>query len=116
MIVAAALMAVACSAFGSISERMDHFVTDVEKECENYEEKDWKLTQEEYEKLLTEFEENYDSYTDEEKQEVAKAIGRYNGLVMRAGMKSLFNQVEDLGRKAAPMIDGFFEGLTEKED
>ncbi len=48
--------------------------------------------------------------------ETAKAIGRYNGLVMRAGMKSLFNQVEDLGRKAAPMIDGFFEGLTEKED
>lgn len=51
-----------------LSSRMNEYFTEVEATCQNWTEEDWELSQEEYAKLLDEYELNYDSYTQEEKE------------------------------------------------
>ena len=109
---AVAMCAFALSACSSLPEKIVDFVEDTESKCDSFDEKDWETNQKEYEALINDLQENYDSYTDEEKKEVGRSIGRYTKLVMKKGMK----QLEDLGKNFAPAIDGFFESLTEDED
>ena len=72
-----------------LSSRLNDYVTEVESSCHNWTTEDWKLSQEEYAKLLEEYELNYDSYTQEEKDAINKAIGRYNGFLSSKVWKML---------------------------
>ena len=99
-----------------LSSRMNEYVTEVEATCQNWTEEDWELSQEEYAKLLEEYELNYDSYTQEEKDAINKAIGRYNGLLIKQGIDEAGNMLKEFGERLPSLIEGFmsaFEDMTE---
>ena len=85
-----------CSCSSPLSCRMNEYISDVEAKCPDWTEEDWELSQEEYTKLLEEYELNYNSYTQEEKDAINKAIGRYNGLRIKQGIKEVGSVLKEL--------------------
>ena len=68
----AVLLITACNT--PLSNRIDNYVNEVENNCSNWTEDDWERSQSEYEKLLEEYQTNYDSYSQEERDAINKAI------------------------------------------
>lgn len=100
-----------CSCSSPLSSRMNEYVTEVEATCQNWTEEDWELSQEEYAKLLEEYELNYDSYTQEEKDAINKAIGRYNGLLIKQGIDEAGNILKEFGERLPSLIEGFMSAF-----
>ena len=105
-----------CSCSSSLSSRMNEYVTEVEASCQNWTEEDWELSQEEYAKLLEEYELNYDSYTQEEKDAINKAIGRYNGLLIKQGIDEAGNILKEFGERLPSLIEGFMSAFEDKTE
>lgn len=99
-----------------LSNRMDEYVTKVEANCKNWTETDWELSKEEYSKLLEEYELNYDSYTQEEKDAINKAIGRYNGLLVKQGIEDAGNMLKEFGKRLPSLVEGFMSAFEDKTE
>ena len=97
-----------------LSSRLNDYVTEVESSCHNWTTEDWKLSQEEYAKLLEEYELNYDSYTQEEKDAINKAIGRYNGLLIKQGIEDAGSVLKEFGERLPSLIEGFMSAFEDK--
>ena len=98
-----------------LSSRMNKYVSNVESKSKDWSSDDWKLSQEEYSKLLKEYEEHYDSYTKEEKEQINKAIGRYNGLLIKQGLNEAGNVLKEIGEQIPSLIQGFVSAFEETE-
>lgn len=105
-----------CSCSSPLSSRMNEYVTEVEATCQNWTEEDWELSQEEYAKFLEEYELNYDSYTQEEKDAINKAIGRYNGLLIKQGIDEAGNIIKEFGERLPSLIEGFMSAFEDKTE
>lgn len=112
--ISSSLLLQSCSS--PLSSRMNEYVTEVEATCQNWTEEDWELSQEEYAKLLEEYELNYDSYTQEEKDAINKAIGRYNGLLIKQGIDEAGNILMEFGERLPSLIEGFMSAFEEKTE
>ena len=71
---------------------------------------------EEYAKLLEEYKLNYDSYTLEEKKAINKAIGRYNGLLVKSGIQEVGNKFKDFSERLPSLIEGFMSAFENKSE
>lgn len=109
------LIAFTCCS-STLSSRMNEYVTEVEANCQNWTEEDWELSQEEYAKLLEEYELNYDSYTQEEKDAINKAIGRYNGLLIKQGIEEAGSVLKEFGERLPSLIEGFMSAFEDKTE
>ena len=109
------LIAFTCCS-STLSSRMNEYVSEVEASCQNWTEEDWELSQEEYAKLLEEYELNYDSYTQEEKDAINKAIGRYNGLLIKQGIYEAGNILKEFGERLPSLIEGFMSAFEDKTE
>lgn len=109
------LIAFTCCS-STLSSRMNEYVTEVEATCQNWTEEDWELSQEEYAKLLEEYELNYDSYTQEEKDAINKAIGRYNGLLIKQGIEEAGSVLKEFGERLPSLIEGFMSAFEDKTE
>ena len=107
------LIAFTCCS-STLSSRMNEYVSEVEASCQNWTEEDWELSQEEYAKLLEEYELNYDSYTQEEKDAINKAIGRYNGLLIKQGIEDAGSVLKEFGERLPSLIEGFMSAFEDK--
>ena len=110
--ISSSLLLHSCSS--PLSSRMNEYVTEVETTCQNWTEEDWELSQEEYAKLLEEYELNYNSYTQEEKDAINKAIGRYNGLLIKQGIEEAGSVLKEFGERLPSLIEGFMSAFEEK--
>lgn len=99
-----------------LSSRLNDYVTKVESSCQDWTEEDWALSQEEYAKFLEEYELNYDSYTQEEKDAINKAIGRYNGLLIKQGIDEAGNIIKEFGERLPSLIEGFMSAFEDKTE
>lgn len=109
------LIAFTCCS-STLSSRMNEYVSEVEASCQNWTEEDWELSQKEYAKLLEEYELNYDSYTQEEKDAINKAIGRYNGLLIKQGIDEAGNILKEFGERLPSLIEGFMSAFEDKTE
>lgn len=112
--ISSSLLLQSCSS--PLSSRMNEYVTEVETTCQNWTEEDWELSQEEYAKLLEEYELNYNSYTQEEKDAINKAIGRYNGLLIKQGIEEAGSVLKEFGERLPSLIEGFMSAFEEKTE
>lgn len=112
--ISSSLLLQSCSS--PLSSRMNEYVTEVEATCQNWTEEDWELSQEEYAKLLEEYDLNYDSYTQEEKDAINKAIGRYNGLLIKQGIDEAGNILKEFGERLPSLIEGFMSAFEDKTE
>ena len=99
-----------------LSNRMNEYVSEVEANCKNWTAEDWELSQEEYAILLEEYQMNYDSYTQEEKDAINKAIGRYNGLLIRQGIEEAGSIIKEFGERLPSLIEGFMSAFEDKTE
>ena len=112
--IATFFMLISCAS--PLSSRLNDYVNEVESSCQNWTEEDWELSQEEYAKLLEEYELNYDSYTQEEKDAINKAIGRYNGFLIKQGIDEAGNILKDVGERLPSLIEGFMSAFEDKAE
>lgn len=99
-----------------LSNRMNEYVSEVEANCKNWTAEDWELSQEEYAILLEEYQLNYDSYTQEEKDAINKAIGRYNGLLIKQGIEEAGSIIKEFGERLPSLIEGFMSAFEDKTE
>ena len=99
------------SEFHLESEILEH--ANYEKNCSNWTEDDWERSQSEYEKLLEEYQTNYDSYSQEERDAINKAIGRYTGLLVRQGIEETGKILKDFGERLPSLLEGFMSAFDE---
>ena len=110
------IIALITSCASPLSSRLNDYVNEVESSCQSWTEEDWELYQEEYAKLLEEYELNYDSYTQEEKDAINKAIGRYNGLLIKQGIEEAGSVLKEFGERLPSLIEGFMSAFEEKTE
>ena len=110
----AGMMIFSCTA--PLSNRLNDLATDAESNGNDWTEHQWELSQEEYEQLLNEYEENYDTYTKEERAAINKAIGRYNGLLIKRGFQDAGNAIKELGEQIPSVVEGFFSAFGDDEE
>ena len=102
-----------CSCSSPLSSRMNEYVTEVEASCQNWTAEDWERSQSEYEKLLEEYQTNYDSYSQEERDAINKSIGRYTGLLVRQGIEETGKILKDFGERLPSLLEGFMSAFDE---
>lgn len=110
------VLATAASAT-SLSSRMTRYIDNIEKKCKEWTKEDWNASKEQYKVYIEEYNANKDSYSQEENDEINKAIGRYNGLLIKHGMEELGDYLEGLGKRIPSLLKGFksaFEGKEKK--
>ena len=116
IIILSIVMFVLASCATPLSTRMESYIDEVEKNCTEWTEDDWTLSQQEYEQLLQEYKENYSSYTQEEKDAINRAIGRYNGLLIRHGIEEAGDVLKEIGERLPALIDGFMSAFEIDEN
>ena len=100
----------------SLSTRMDEYIAECERDCKNWTASDWELSKQEYRKLLDEYNLNRDTYTQAEKDAINKAIGRYNGLLVKHGIEDLTQYLKKIGERIPSFIEGFMSAFEEAAD
>ena len=110
------VIALITSCVSPLSSRFNDYVNEVESSYKNWTEEDRRLSQEEYAKLIEEYELNYDSYTQEEKDAINKAIGRYNGLLIKQGIDEAGNILKEFGECLPSLIEGFMSAFEDKTE
>lgn len=110
----AILFAASCAS--PLSNRLNEYVNEVESSCINWTEEDWEMSHEEYSKLLEEYELNYDSYTPEEREAINKAIGRYNGLLIKQGIEEAGSLLKEFGERLPSLIEGFMSAFEVEDE
>lgn len=96
------------------SVKFDYHLKKVENNSENWTEEEWEMSKEKYRQLLKEYEENYDNMTQEERDEVNKAIGRYNGILMKKGIKKVDESINDFIDRLPSLFEGFMSAFEEE--
>ena len=118
------VLAASCS-LRPLPERMDTFVTQVEKHSASYTQQDWEAANEKFEALCEEYQQKKGSLTMDQIKQVRSAMARYMAVAVRSGVDSISSTLEEIGeeipgliqelREAVPgllqSLDGFLQGL-----
>ena len=95
------------------STKFDNYVDRVENNCDNWSEEDWEISKEKYRELIREYENNYDNLTIEERECINKAIGRYNGILMKKGIENIDYSIKKFVDRLPSMFEGFMSSFKE---
>ena len=112
MMAVAVLMATSCKE--NLTKRFDNFVNKVENNCANYTEDDWTKANGQFEQMIQEFQENKDSFTEEQQKQIRTDAAKYVGLVAKSGIETVTNAVNSAVQGIPALIDGaneFFKTL-----
>ena len=94
-----------------VAVKLDKFVEKTEKEYKNYTEEDWEKSRAEYDALVAEMKENYDSYTTSEKVRTMQAIGRYSTMVLGSEISNASDAVGDVLQQIPETINGIINDI-----
>ena len=98
------------------SVKFDNYVDRVEENCDSWTEEEWEMSKEKYSQLLEEYEANYENLTPEERDAINKAIGRYNGILMKQGIKKVDKSINDFIDRLPSLFEGFMSAFEEETE
>ena len=98
------------------SVKFDNYVDRVEENCDSWTEEEWEMSKEKYSQLLEEYEANYENLTPEERDAINKAIGRYNGILMKQGIKKVDKSINDFIERLPSLFEGFMSAFEEETE
>ena len=98
------------------SLKFDYHLKKVENNSDDWTEEEWDMSKDQYRKLLKEYEENYDNMTQEERDKINKAIGRYNGILMKKGIEKVDESINSFIDRLPSLFDGFMSAFEEEMD
>jgi len=101
-----------------VPQSIDDLVVKAQVNADTYTKDDWDKSLAEYEKLIAEYQKNESSYTPEQKQKVANAMGRYHALLLENAMqqsadslKAVLKEFADYTKLLPAYMDGFKDVL-----
>lgn len=89
-------------------------VDKIEKEYSEYDSDDWEKADIEFQELLSYCEENYGSLSEEDKEVMLNAIGRYYGLAAKQGIKDFSKEINDALKSLPSLLKGFSDAFKEQ--
>ncbi len=98
------------------SLKFDYHLKKVENHSDDWTEEEWDMSKEKYRQLLKEYEENYDNMTQEERDKVNKAIGRYNGILMKKGIEKVDESINSFIDRLPSLFEGFMSAFEEETE
>ena len=98
------------------SMKFDNYVDRVEKNCDDWTEEEWEMSKEKYRQLLKEYEANYDNMTQEERETINKAIGRYNGILVKKGLDKVDESINGFIDRLPSLFEGFMSVFEEETE
>jgi hypothetical protein len=101
----------ACAALAGTPQKIDEFVAKTESECQNYSKEDWQKSRSEYRALLDEYKNSRKEFSQAEKEQVVRAMGRYNALLIKNGIIKSSMGVQEISALLPDFIKGLSEGL-----
>lgn len=104
-------LAFGCATTASLPDRLDKFVEKTEKECKDYTAEDWNKSRKEYDVLVSEMKDNYDSFTTSEKVQAAKAMSRYGALLVEDGISNAVGSLTDIFDQVPEVINGIIDQI-----
>ena len=107
-----AALVVMASCTSTLPKQFTALADKVAKNGDSFSEAQWENANDQYEKLVEQFNENADKFNAEQKKEINAAIGRYQAAALKAGLKEAAGAVEELVEGAK----GFLEGLGGDKD
>ena len=110
-IMAAAAIAAGCATAVSLPDKLDRFVEKTEQEYKNYDEDDWKKSKEEYDALIAQIDENYDSYSTTDKVRTMKARARYGSILLSNEISGVSDQVGDVLEQIPETINDIIDKI-----
>lgn len=103
-----AFVLIAITSFAApLSTRMEIYIDKVEEKCDKWTKEDWERSKKEFNVLLKEYKENTSTYTQEERDAINRAIGRYNGLLVKKGITRAGTLLEEFANRIPSLIGGF---------
>lgn len=116
VIIAAAMIALAVSSCSqSLAVRAEKFIEKTEAKCDNYGDEEWAKSIDEYKALATEFSENYDSYSKEEKDKISNALGAYTGILIKHGISTAGLKINEIVDGVSNFLQGILDSLNSGE-
>ncbi len=104
LILCSLLLVMSCTS--PLASRFEKHVQKVESNFENMSEKDWESSKATYDALIKEFNENIDSYTQEEIATINNAIAKYKGLLVKKGMRNIDAKLKGATEQGSAFLDG----------
>lgn len=98
-----------------LSTKMNKYLAKVEKECAEWSKEEWSISKGEYKAFVDEFKANKDKYSQEEKDAINRAIGRYNGLLVKHGMEEFGDFLQGIGERIPSLWEGFKSAFEKKQ-
>ena len=95
----------------NIADRLDRFVTKVEKESASYTQEDWETANEKFEALCETYQKEKGSLTMDQVKQARSAIARYVSLVIRSGVDSAAASIEQIGEQIPGLIQEVGEAV-----
>jgi hypothetical protein len=92
-----------------IESDINSIVTETESNYKNFTEAQWEENNQMMEELTIQFQQNRENYTPEQIKEINKAIGRYQAIQLKRGIKEFENAISDFGQQ----LEGAAEELAD---
>ena len=103
--IAAMVVMLALTSACSVPVRLNNFVNHTERWAYRYSIRDWEYSLDRYQALVTQYVRNYTRYTTAEKRRAMDAIGRYHGLLVKAGLREGAGIISELRQYAGALQD-----------
>ena len=111
---AVAVMAISCQK--PLAERFTRFVDKVEASCSDYTSEDWEKADAEFQSLKQEYDSLRESLTEEERDAVGEAMGRYKRLYINSTLEDAVDEVGKILQDAGSVVNGFLGVDPDKQN
>ena len=108
---AALAITVGCATTLSLPDRLDKFVEKTEKEYKNYDDEDWRKSRGEYDSLVAEFNDNYDSFSTSDKVRTMKAMSRYGAMALEKEISEASGSIGDVLESIPGTLNDIIESI-----
>ena len=95
----------------NVADRLDRFVTKVEKESATYTQDDWTAANEKFEALCKEYQDKKGSLTMDQIKQARSAMGRYVSVALRSSVDSAASSIEEISEQIPGLIQEISESL-----
>ena len=105
-------MLLSCSPSNKKSiDRLNAHIEKVEKNYKTYSVEEWEQANLEFEAIVTQLEENYETMTIAEREIALKAIGRYYGIATKQGLEYAAQEIQSVFESLPSLVDGFMDAF-----
>lgn len=109
LLVGVILLMTACT--GSLPGRFARLADKVEAKGADMSKEQWDKCNAQFEKLIQEYSDNYDSFTGTQKKEINNAIARYSKAAIKSGISGVADVVNGIMEELPGALNSLLEGV-----